>query len=84
MPRNPVIAAWIAGGLIWGAALLGLGAMGGPSPLMELPQTTQQLPWVDDADDVSDAYERALDGDPWGDADLPHRGVYRPAAAPDS
>ena len=30
MVRNPVIAAWIAGGLIWGAALFGLGAMGGP------------------------------------------------------
>ena len=83
MARNPVIAAWIAGGMIWGAALLGLGVMGGPSPLMDLPEITQQAPWVG-AEDISDAYERALDGDPWGDADLPDQGVYRPAAAPDS
>ena len=83
MPRNPVIAAWIAGGLIWGAALLGLGAMGGPGPLVELPEVTQHAPFSG-ADDISDAYERALDGDPWGEADMPHQGVYRPAAAPDS
>ena len=83
MPRNPVIAAWIAGGLIWGAALLGLGAMGGPTPVDEIPAFTHQVPWSG-AGEVSDAYERALDGDAWGDADLPYQGVYRPAAAPES
>ena len=83
MAKNPVIAAWIAGGLIWGAALLGLGAMGGPSSLDQLHDITHQVPWTN-SEDVSDAYERALDGDAWGDADRPYRGVYRPAAAPDS
>ena len=83
MPRNPVIAAWVAGGLIWGVALLGLGAMGGPSPLTEIPQVSQHTPWPS-ADTVADAHERALDGDAWGDADLPSGGVYRPAAAPDT
>ena len=83
MVRNPVIAAWVAGGLIWGAALLGLGAMGGPTSLDVLPEMTQDMSWPT-IEDVSDAYERALDGDPWGDADLPYTGVYRPAGAPDS
>ena len=83
MVRNPVIAAWIAGGLIWGAALLGLGAMGGPSSLDQLQELTYRAPWAGSRD-VSDAYERALDGDAWGDADRPHQGAYQPAAAPDS
>ena len=85
MVRNPVIAAWIAGGLIWGAALFGLGAMGGPDAIDEFQGMAQHAPWTDGAEDVADAYERALDGDPWGDADdLPYHGVYRHAGAPDS
>ncbi len=82
MPRNPVIAAWIAGGLIWGAALLGLGALGGPTTLAEIPQVTRSMP-VPSPSAVADAYERALDGDAWGDADRPYTAIYRPAA-PDS
>ncbi len=83
MPRNPVIAAWVAGGMIWGAALLGLGVMDGPMPLTELPQSTQHSSWTD-TEEVSDAYERALDGDAWGEADLPHQGGFLPVGAPDS
>ncbi len=85
MVRNPVIAAWIAGGLIWGVALFGLGAMGGPDVIDDIQGMAQNSPWTAGAEDVADAYERALDGDPWGDADaLPYGGVYRPAGAPDS
>jgi len=85
MVRNPVIAAWIAGGLIWGAALFGLGAMGGPDVIDDFQGMAQNSPWTAGAEDVADAYERALDGDAWGDADaLPDDGVYRPASAPDS
>lgn len=83
MAKNPVIAAWIAGGLIWGAALIGLGAMGGPTAIDHPDGIAQHTPWTG-ADDVADAYERALDGNAWGDQDAPYHGVYRPAGAPDS
>ena len=83
MSGNPVIAAWIAGGLIWTAALVGLGALGEPDPIDDIQGMAQHSPWAD-ADDIADAYERALDGDAWGDEDAWHNGTYRPAAAPDS
>lgn len=83
MANNPVIAAWIAGGLIWGAALVGLGALGDPSAYSDFQGITQHSPWFG-TDSTADAYERALDGDPWGDEDRPFQGVYRAAGAPDS
>jgi len=83
MAKNPVIAAWIAGGLIWGAALIGLGAMGEPTAISGIQEMVRNSPWIGTSTN-DDAYERALDGDPWGDRDLPYRGVYRSAGAPDS
>lgn len=81
MASNPIIAAWIAGGVIWGAALIGLTAIGGPLPMHELQDLAHSAPWVG-SEEVADAYERALDGDPWGDADAYYGGLYRPAGAP--
>ena len=84
MAGNPVIAAWIAGGLIWGAALIGLGAMGEPiAALDHLQGTIQHSPHIR-AEDAAAAYERALDGDAWGDRDVPYHDRYRPASGPDS
>ena len=84
MFRSPVIAAWIAGGVVWGVAMVGLGAMGGPQPLGSIPEVTQHDPRIS-AEMAAEARERALDGDPWGDADLHSKGgYYLPAAAPDS
>lgn len=83
MAGNPVIAAWVAGGLIWGAALVGLGAMGQPDAFDHIESVTHQSSWFG-TNDMSDARERALDGDPWGDEDALYHGVYRTAGAPDS
>ena len=84
MAGNPVIAAWIAGGLIWGAALIGLGAMGGPTTAIDHPQgMAQHLPPIS-AEDAAAAYERALDGDAWGDQEFLYHDSYRPASGPDS
>lgn len=89
MAGNPVIAAWIAGGLIWGAALIGLGAMGGSSTAIDhLHGMARNAPPIG-AEDAAAAYERALDGDAWGDQDIPldaapYHDAYRPASGPDS
>ena len=84
MAGNPVIAAWIAGGLIWVAALIGLGAMGEPIAALDpLQGTIQHTPLIR-AEDAAAAYERALDGDAWGDQDVPYHDRYRPASGPDS
>ncbi len=88
MAGNPVIAAWLAGGLIWGVALFGLGAMSGPTAVDHPHGVAHQTPSIS-AEDAAAAYERALDGDAWGDLDAPHDDVpyhdaYRPASGPDS
>lgn len=89
MAGNPVIAAWIAGGLIWSAALIGLGAMGGPNTAIDYSQGMARHTPTISAEDAAAAYERALDGDAWGDQDDALRGTryhdaYRPASGPDS
>lgn len=83
MAGNPVIAAWIAGGLIWSAALIGLGAMSGPTAIGHPGSMAYQTPVIS-AEDAAAAYERALDGDAWGDQDDPYHDAYRPASGPDS
>ena len=62
MAGNPVIAAWIAGGLIWSAALVGLGAMSGTAAIDQPGGLAYRTPVIS-AEETAAAYERALDGD---------------------
>ncbi len=80
MAKSSILGAWIAGGLIWAVALVGLTVIGAASDLGGAEGAAQPAPAYHQVDPAGD-FERALDGAPSVDGIPSDDVVLRPATA---